>query len=269
MNYIFITLIIIYASLSFHVMRFWFNPNQGKALPQKWELAILAPTLLLHGYWLWAPILSERLMILSFGHALTLVCWLMLVMYWCGSFFYQLKGLQLLLYPVTFLCILLAFIFPGHPEGEILANQYVVLHIVASLLSYSLLGLATLMAVLVLFLQKQLRQKKFSPLISFLPPLLSLERLMFQMISLGFIGLSITVLGGVFFSEAIFGQPFAWTHKGVFGVMSWLAYAFLLTMRWRLNWRGRKAAIWILIGFLFMVLAYVGSKFVSEIILGI
>ncbi len=269
MNYIFITLVVIYAGLSFYVMRFWLRPTEGKALPQKAELMILAPTLLLHGFWLWAPLLSERLMVLSFGHALTLVSWLMLVMYWCGSFFYALKGLQLLLYPLTMVCLLLAFIFPGHAEGSILPNQYVLLHIVASLLSYSLFGLATLMAWLVIFLDKQLRKKNFSALVSFLPPLLSLERLMFQMIGLGFIGLTITVVGGTFFSEAIFGYAFEWTHKAVFGVMSWLAYAFLLIMRWRLNWRGKKAAIWVVLGFVFMLLAYMGSKFVSEIVLGL
>ncbi len=266
MNYIFITLVVIYAVLSVYVIRFWTHPAEGKIYPQKQELMLLAPVLLLHGFWIWQPLVSKGFMVLSFGHALTLVSWIMLLMYWCGSFFYKLNGLQLFLFPLTVLCLAGAYVFPGQSEGVILPNQYVVLHIVASLLSYCLFGLATLMAWLVIYMEKQLHRKNFKPLV-FLPPLLSIERLMFQMIQLGFIGLTITVIGGVFFSNQIFNAPFAWTHKSVFGILSWIVYAFLLLMHFYSNWRGRKAAIWVVVGFVLMVLAYFGSKFVIEVIL--
>ena len=80
--------------------------------------------------------------------------------------------------------------------------------------------------------------------------------------------LTLTLVTGVFFSEQVFGRPFQFNHKTVFGILSWLIFAALLGGRWRYGWRGRIAVRWTLTGFLMLVLAYIGSKFVLEIILG-
>ena len=72
---------------------------------------------------------------------------------------------------------------------------------------------------------------------------------------------------GVFFSEVLFGKPFQTNHKTVFSVMSWLVLGGLLAGRYLVGWRGNLAVRWTLIGFVMLLLSYVGSKFVIEVIL--
>lgn len=263
---ILILLMLIYAALAGFI--WWGRSKYGERdYPLKVELGALAPALLLHGAVILQPMLSERLLIMGFGYAISLIIWLMLMLYFVGSFFYRLQGLQLLLYPLATLAMLIAIVFPGHHAGYQLANLPFMLHIGTSLLAYSLFGITTLIAVLILLLSRDLHQHKFSPLVSFLPPLLSLEKLMFQGMWVGFGLLTVSMVSGIFFAEAVFGQPVAFTHKTIFGVLSWLIYASLLLKRSITAWRGKKVAVWTIIGFISLMLAYVGSKFILEVIL--
>src|SRR4029079_15060118 len=94
------------------------------------------------------------------------------------------------------------------------------------------------------------------------------ENLLFRIIWAGFILLTLTLVSGVVFSEELFGRAAQFNHKTVFGVLSWIVFALLLGGRFIYGWRGRIAVRWTLAGFLMLVLAYVGSKFVLEVILG-
>ena len=141
------------------------------------------------------------------------------------------------------------------------------LHIAVSLLAYSLLLIAAILAVMMLVLDRALHAKRFSPVIRQMPPLLALERLLFQVLWAGFALLTLTVFSGVLFSEHLFGRPVALSHKTVFALMSWLIFAALMWGRWRHGWRGRLAVRWTLAGFVLLLLAYVGSKFVLEVLL--
>ena len=98
-------------------------------------------------------------------------------------------------------------------------------------------------------------------------PLLTLERLTFRFATAGFVLLSATLLAGVFFSEVLYGRAWRWDHKTVFSVLSWGAFALLLLGRARFGWRGRKAVRVIYVGSLLLLLAYVGSRFVIEVLL--
>ena len=266
MPIILICLMAVYAGLGAFV---WLHhkKQQGNPYPIKTELIVLAPALLVHGVALLMPVLQEHILITGFGYSISLIVWLMLMMYCLGSFFYTLRGLQLLLYPCAVLSLLLGLIFPGKFIGYQISDIPFMLHVGTSLLAYGLFGIVTLFAVLILLLNRSLHRRKFSPLISFLPPLLSLEKLMFRGMLIGFILLTYSVVSGTFFAENVFGKPLAFTHKTVFGIVSWFIYAGLLLRHSMMAWRGKKAAIWTIVGFISLILAYVGSKFVLEIIL--
>lgn len=100
-----------------------------------------------------------------------------------------------------------------------------------------------------------------------LPPLMAIERILFRLIGIGFGLLTLTVLTGVVFSEALFGQPIKLDHKTVFTLFAWLIFALLLVGRAVRGWRGRTALSWTLTGFAMLFLAYAGSRFVLEVIL--
>jgi ABC-type uncharacterized transport system permease subunit len=99
-------------------------------------------------------------------------------------------------------------------------------------------------------------------------PLLTLERFLFRMVWLGFVLLTLTLASGFLFSEQLFGRPLTFSHKNVFSVAGWLTFGALLVGRWRYGWRGRRALYWILAGTGLLLLGYLGSKFVAEVILG-
>jgi ABC-type uncharacterized transport system permease subunit len=101
-------------------------------------------------------------------------------------------------------------------------------------------------------------------------PLLTLERLTFRFVAAGFVLLTATLVAGMFFGEALYGPGRGWrlNHKAVFSVLSWLTFAALLLGRARYGWRGRRAVRVLYAGAGLLFLAYVGSRFVMEVVLG-
>ena len=135
------------------------------------------------------------------------------------------------------------------------------------MIAYGLFVIALLHATLMAVAERQLHRKGT---IAFpnLPPLLTLESLLFRIIGAAFVFLTLTLVTGIAFSEALFGRALSFDHKTVFAVLSWLIFGLLLAGRWRYGWRGRTALRWTLSGFVLLMLAYVGSRFVLEVLLG-
>jgi ABC-type uncharacterized transport system permease subunit len=100
-----------------------------------------------------------------------------------------------------------------------------------------------------------------------MPPLLTMEKLLFRMIGVGFVLLTLTLASGLMFSEQIFGKAWQFNHKVLFGFISWGVFAVLLWGNRTYGWRGRVAVHWTVSGFVFLVTAYIGSKFVMEVLL--
>lgn len=140
------------------------------------------------------------------------------------------------------------------------------LHIVISIVAYSLLSIAAIQSVLLAIQNKYLRNKHPGGFIRALPPLETMESLLFQMISVGFVLQSFSLLTGLISLEDMFEQHLV--HKTVLSLVSWAVFAILLWGRWRFGWRGRTAIRWTLSGFTILLVAYFGSKMVLEIILG-
>jgi ABC-type uncharacterized transport system permease subunit len=99
-------------------------------------------------------------------------------------------------------------------------------------------------------------------------PLLTLERLTYRFVAAGFGLLTLTLLVGMLFGEAVYGHAWRWDHKTVFSLLSWITFAMLLIGRTVAGWRGKRAARVLYIGSVFLLLAYVGSRFVMEVFLG-
>ena len=118
------------------------------------------------------------------------------------------------------------------------------------------------------FTENALHKRSLKRSLTSLPPLLTMESLLFRMLLLGFTLLTLTVGSGVMFSEELFGRPFTIDHKTLFAFASWGIFATLLIGRHAWGWRGKRALRWTLSGFALLILAYVGSRFVAEVILG-
>jgi len=140
-----------------------------------------------------------------------------------------------------------------------------IFHVVSSIIAYSILGLAALHAIVLSIQNSFLHKHQPGGLIRLLPPLTTMESLLFDAIILGFVCLSLSLISGMVYLENMFAQQLA--HKTVLSILAWLVFAILLTGRWALGWRGRTAIRWTLGGFISLMLAYFGSKFVLEVIL--
>lgn len=230
------------------------------------EHAALLVPFALHTWLLYHSIIGTDGLYLGVGNALSLILWLTVLIYGLGSFFYRLDGLHALVLPAAALAVLLPAIFPATralAHTETLAFRA---HLLISMMAYSLFTIASLHVLLMAIIEKRLHEG--APPLANMPPLLTLEMLLFRIIGVGFVLLTLTIASGVLFSEELFGKPARFNHKTVFGVLSWLIFGALLGGRMFYGWRGRTAVRWTLAGFLTLVLAYIGSKFVLEVVLG-
>ena len=263
---------LLYAGLAFHFWRTrWAHAvHTEPAAPSHGAVehyAVLVP-LGLHTVLLAQSAFGTHGLYLGIGNAISAILWLTVLIYWLGNFFYKLESLQALVMPVAALASFLPAVFPSLqplPNTEFAALK---IHLLIAMFAYSLFTIASLHVLLMALLERRLHDGALPQMLQRLPPLLAMETLLFRIIWAGFILLTLTLASGVVFSEELFGKAAKFNHKTVFGVVSWIIFAALLAGRHVYGWRGRVAVRWTLAGFLTLVLAYIGSKFVLEVILG-
>ena len=262
---------LIYAALGFHFWntRWRESDKQCVACPMKaWERVAIAAALVIHAAGLYSALFSEAGMRFSFSFALSLMMWLAVLIYWLESFMARMEGMQPMVLPLAALCTILPVIFPQvHLVAHASATGFK-LHFLAAMLAYSLLTLSALHAIFMGFTESALHKRSLRRSLTSLPPLLAMESLLFRMLLVGFVLLTLTVGSGVLFSEALFGKALTIDHKTLFAFASWGIFATLLIGRHAWGWRGKRALRWTLAGFALLVLAYVGSRFVAEVVLG-
>lgn len=201
---------------------------------------------------------------LGFFNAFALVCWLVSIQILISSLYRPLQGLGIIMFPLTGLSVVLATLLPGEAIIEV-GNPYIQGHIMISVIAYSLIMLSALQALTLAYQDHAIRSHHPGGLIRFLPPLHDMEILLFQMIGFGFIFLTTALISGFFFVDDLFAQHLV--HKSVLSIIGWIILAILLFGRHYYGWRGKLAIRWTLVAFIFIMLAYFGSKVVLEFIL--
>ena len=197
----------------------------------------------------------------GFAPALSLTVWLVLAVYQLESRLLPLPTARRALAACGAVVVVLALIYPGrvHPQA---ASLWAPLHWLLGIASYGLFGVAVLHGLLLSRAERQMRRAPLEPAKAGEGvPLLRLERLTFRFVAAGFIVLSAVIVLGAM------GASWRWEHKTVFTLLSWLVFAGLLTGRRAFGWRGPKAAGWLYAGAALLLLAYVGSRFVLEVLL--
>lgn len=199
----------------------------------------------------------------GFAPALSVTAWLVLTVYGVErQVFPQLRA-RWALAGLGSIAVLLAMFFPGKLlAGE--ASPWLPLHLALGVASYGLFAAAAVHAWLMMRVEQSMRQGAEGGAGL---PLLTLERLTFRFARAGFALLSATLIAGLFFSETLYGQPVRFDHKTVFSILAWVVFALLLLGRARFGWRGRKAVRVLYAGSVLLLLGYVGSRFVLEVIL--
>jgi ABC-type uncharacterized transport system permease subunit len=243
---------------------FWRGAKSNSAQSLKLHSAMIALGLLIHAWLLYQAIFASGFN-LGFYNALSTIAWLTVLIYWLANLKHALHSLQaFVLPPAALFAVLPAFEVSNHFLPEAVQPLFMA-HIGIALLAYSLFTFAALHALLMLFAERTLHNKPSIKLPSF-PPLMVMESLLFRVIKIGFVLLTFTLISGMLFSEQIFGKPMQFNHKTVFSIASWIIYGWLLYGRYKHGWRGTKAINLTLIGFVLLVLAYVVSKFILQVV---
>jgi ABC-type uncharacterized transport system permease subunit len=200
----------------------------------------------------------------GFAPALSVTAWLVAAVYAIESLIYPQLPTRWTLSTIGAVAVMLAYIFPGSvmPAST---SVWLPMHLAFGIACYGLFGMAVVHAWFMNMAEKRIRLGKDSH--SGLP-LLTLERLTYRFVGAGFVLLTATLIVGMLFGEVVYGHAFRWDHKTVFSVLSWLTFAILLAGRAGFGWRGKRATNFLYLGSGLLLLAYVGSRFVMEIILG-
>ena len=251
----------------------------GRRLPEwalglGWLLHLLLLVLDIGGWGRSAP--GARL---GFGPVLSLTVWLVLAVHTIESRLLPLPAVRRVLATLGAAVVLLAWAFPGEVRPAL--SPWAPLHWLLGVASYALFGAAVLHGTMLDAAERRLRAHggraaaaggatgvaagvaTFSAPGPMGLPLLRLERLTFRFVEAGFVVLTLALALGVATSPA-----WRWDHKAVFSLLAWALFAALLAGRaWR-GWRGRRATRWLYAGAALLLLAYVGSRFVFEVVLG-
>ncbi len=268
----------LYAALAFYFWRTrWAAAAPGRM--RAWERAAILAPLALHGWLLFRALMLPSELRFGFGMALSVMLWFGVLIYLVESIFFNLDGMQPLVLPFAALAVPLPALFPGLAGiSAYAASLGFRLHVFLAMAAYSVFTIAILHALLMSLVERRLHRAHRGPQThdptqplagpwASLPPLLTLERILFRLIGIAFALLTLTLATGSIFSESLFGQPLRFDHKTLFAIVSWLTFAALLAGRRWYGWRGRTALRWTLAGFVLLLLAYVGSRFVIEVVL--
>jgi ABC-type uncharacterized transport system permease subunit len=202
---------------------------------------------------------------LHFHAALSLVGVAMALVVIAAARAAETRLLARIVFPIA-AAVLLLYALAGDRTASPGAQAWqITLHAAFALLAFASLSIAALVAIIVFIQERALRAHRPASVLSAFPPLATMERLLFQLIGAGFALLSATLLTGVVFVEDLFAQHLA--HKTVLSIAAWLVFGMLLAGRWRWGWRGRRAVRFTLAGMGLLLLAFVGTKFVLEIVL--
>ncbi|MDO5103277.1 MAG: cytochrome c biogenesis protein CcsA [Lautropia sp.] len=245
---------------------------QGPGLDPWMFSALLAHAAALAGAWV------PSTLHFGFAYLLSATLWIALFLIWLESWRVSLGRLPMLLSLLAMPVVVLPRIFPGQAFPLDQQAPLFVPHLVVGTLAYGMVFMAALVALVMAAAEHRLHPRRkergssgLAALIAkghrTLPPLMVLERILFQVISVAFVLLLLTTVSGVVFSEEIFGRPLPLNHKTVFSLVATVFFGLLLVGRWLWGWRGRLAIRLTLGGFILLLLSYVGSRFVMEVVL--
>ena len=220
--------------------------------------------LLIHATVLYQNINTIGGLNMGFFNALSLMSWAVSLAVMIAALKKPLENLAIIIFPLTCLALALELFFKSTytvPDNTPVGLR---IHILLSIFAYSLLTIAALQSCLLALQDRQISKKRPASIMR-LPPMQLMENLLIQIIIIGFFMLSLSLATGLMFVQDIFAQHLI--HKTVLSILAWIIFGTVIWGRWSRGWRGKKIIRWTIGGFLSLMLAYFGSKFVLELIL--
>lgn len=228
-----------------------------------YTLIILA--IVSHAAGIMSLMMSETGIDLAVQHMASLVILVINLLVLCSSIRKPLQNLFIFLFPISILAICFSLLLKESNPHSISVSAGVMAHILLSVVAYSLLAIASLQALIWSWQSYQIKHHRLAGTTNLLPPLQTMESLMFEVLWAGVLLLTAAIVLGFVYLDNIFAQQLV--HKTVLSLFALAVFAGLLWGRHSLGWRGNTAVKWILSGFCLLMLGYFGSKVVLELII--
>lgn len=260
------TMLIYLTIILYALAAVWQSSSLLGKKPSKSVLWLLGFTgVVLHAYLLYRWIDVEGGQNLYLLNVLSLITWMSSGIVLVSSLRKPIQNLLIFIFPLAIASIVLVHQYPGLYLIDTGRHLPQLFHVIFSTLAFSMLGVAAFQALLLLVQDRCLRSKRANVFLRILPPVETLESLLFEMIGLGFILLSIVL------TLSIISYP-SWnadhlTHSPYLAILAWIVFAILLWGRFRLGWRGRTAIGWTVSGVAILTLSYFGNLLIAGMVI--
>lgn len=248
----------------FSAFRQWLTVSGKQPANRGLVLSAAMVAALLHLGYLGSDMLIGEHINFAFFEVGSLICWIITLLLLFSSWKKPVDNLLIGLLPMAALVLLFASLSDQQvPLDNV--SYGLAWHILLAILAYSVFTIAAVQSVLLYLQDQSLKKHHLRGLVQNLPPLQTMDLLLFEMVWLGMALLTGAFLVGIPAVDNLLEQHLI--HKVVFAIIGWLVFATLLFGRYRFGWRGVTASRWTLIGTGFLILSYFGSKFVIEVLL--
>jgi len=239
----------------------WLNLSSKLTFSKFKLIAIGLTATFLHSYILYRWIDTPAGQNLCLGHMFSLVCWLISLATLLTAFFRPIENLTMITLPTAALSIPCAVLFSNPEIFPIRYHPGSLAHILISIAAFGMLGMAALQASLLAIQNRLIRNNPANRIVRLLPPLQTMETLLFQIIWLGFLFLSASLASAFLLDTKLLASP--QVQKIIFSSLAWVLFAALLYSRYQFGLRGSKAIRWTLTGVGLLLVAYLGGKLIQ------
>jgi ABC-type uncharacterized transport system permease subunit len=259
---------VVFCLLAYCLGVFFLWQNSRNANNNKYAIGAILVAVILHSLILYRSIVGDGDVVVTLGTGISVAGWVSVLIYLLASSRYPLMSTGLVIIPIAAIAVLAGALLPGEPISLNALPSEIIWHVVLAVPAYGFLCLAFAQACLLIVLEKQLRNPSSPKLLNSLPAIQTMEYSLFMFTLLGFTFMTINLLMGMTSSMMNQGNLLAFNHHIILSLIAWIAFGCLLIGRRYAGWRGETAAKWTISAFSIFLLAYFGTRFVNDIILG-
>ena len=162
--------------------------------------------------------------------------------------------------PMALVLMIGSTMAPRQPvaANPILDSWWFPIHVSLAFLGHAIFAVAGIAGIMYLLQERMLKSKKFSALFYRLPSLDVLDSINYKCLTFGFPLMTMGIISGAIWANSAWGGYWRWDPKETWALITWFLYAALLHGRLTVGWRGRRAAIFAIIGFLCLLFTFFG-----------
>lgn len=203
---------------------------------------------------------AGHLPIISLHEASSFFSWCIVLIFFFLEYRYKLDLLGPFTMPVVFILMLSSSIFPREIKelSPVLRSYWLGIHTFLAFLGNAAFAIAFGIGLMYLIQEHHLKKKRLGGLFQRLPSLQILDEVNYRLITLGFPLLTLAIITGAIWAESAWGSYWRWDPKEVWSLITWFIYALVLHARLTAGWRGKKAAVLSIVGFMSVIFTFFG-----------